>query len=104
MLRFSPPLPTTLEEDFPMSMHSEAVKEYLLNENEEFRRLARKHRELDERISILSRRFLLSDEEKFEESTLKKKKLALKDKMADFVRRHQMEHEAASRGARPAPA
>ena len=87
-----------------MSMHSEAVKEYLLSENEEFRRLARKHRELDERISVLSGRFLLSDEEKFEESTLKKKKLALKDKMADFVRRYKMEHEAASRGARPAPA
>ena len=87
-----------------MSMHSEAVKEYLLSENEEFRRLARKHRELDERISVLSGRFLLSDEEKFEESTLKKKKLALKDKMADFVRRYEMEREAASRGARPATA
>ena len=87
-----------------MSTHSEAVKEYLLSENEEFRRLARKHRELDERISVLSSRFLLSDEEKFEESTLKKKKLALKDRMAVFVRRYEMEHEAASRGARPAPA
>ncbi len=87
-----------------MSRHSEAVKEYLSSENEEFRRLARKHRELDERIAVLSGRFLLTDEEKFEESTLKKKKLALKDKMADFVRRYEMEQEAGSCGARPAPA
>ena len=87
-----------------MSRHSEAVKEYLLNENEEFQRLVRKHRELDERIAVLSGRFLPSDQEKFEESTLKKKKLALKDKMADFVRRYEMEREAGSRGARPAPA
>jgi uncharacterized protein YdcH (DUF465 family) len=101
MIRFSPASPTTLEEDFPMSKHSEAVKEYLLKENEEFKRLARKHRELDNRITSLSSRFLLSDEEKFEEASLKKKKLALKDKMADFVRRYEMEQ---SRGVRPAPA
>ena len=87
-----------------MSKHSEAVKEYLLKENEEFKRLARKHRELDDRITVLSGRFLLSEQEKFEEATLKKKKLALKDKMADFIRRYEVEHEAGSPGARPAPA
>lgn len=84
-----------------MSEHSETVKEYLLNENEDFKRLARKHRELDDRITRLSSRFLLSDKEKFEEAALKKKKLALKDKMANFVRRYEVEQ---SRGARPAPA
>ena len=64
----------TPEEESLMAKKPEAVKEFLLKENEEFRRLVRKHRELDERITVLSERFLLSDEEKFEEATLKKKK------------------------------
>jgi uncharacterized protein YdcH (DUF465 family) len=86
-----------------MAKNSQMVKEFLLKENEEFRRLARKHRELDERITSLSGRYFLSDEEKFEEATLKKKKLALKDKMADFIRRYETE-DAEHEGARPAPA
>lgn len=85
-----------------MAKHSEAVKEYLLKENEEFQRLAKKHRELDERITVLSERFLLSDEEKVEEATLKKKKLAIKDKMADLVRRYETERTASRPSARPA--
>ena len=72
-----------------MVNNSEAVRKFLLKENQEFRRLARKHRELDERLLVLSGRFLLSEEEKSEEVTLKKKKLALKDKMADIIRRHR---------------
>jgi hypothetical protein len=86
-----------------MVKNSEMVKEFLLKENKEFRRLARKHRELDERITSLSGRYFLSDAEKFEEATLKKKKLALKDKMADFIRRYETE-DTEHEGARPAPA
>ena len=86
-----------------MVKNSEMVKEFLLKENEEFRRLARKHRELDERITSLSERYFLSDSEKFEEATLKKKKLALKDKMAAFIRRYETE-DTEHEGARPAPA
>lgn len=87
-----------------MTMSSESAKEHLLKENEEFKRLARKHRELDERITVLSERFILSAAEKVEEATLKKKKLALKDRMADFIRRLQVESSAKNGGARTAPA
>jgi uncharacterized protein YdcH (DUF465 family) len=77
-----------------MRKDSRSVEDHLLKENEEFRRLARKHRELDERITGLTRRFLLSKEEKSEEVTLKKKKLALKDKMAILIRKQEIENEA----------
>jgi uncharacterized protein YdcH (DUF465 family) len=90
-----------------MPESSEAVREVLLQENEEFQRLAKKHQELEERLTFLSGKIFLSDEEKFEEVTLKKKKLALKDKMATLIRKYQGE-KAAGPGeaghARPAPA
>lgn len=90
-----------------MPESSDVVKEALLEENEEFQRLAKKHQELQERLTILSGKIFLSDEEKFEEVTLKKKKLALKDKMASLIRQHQGDKAAGHGGAghaRPAPA
>lgn len=79
-----------------MTTSSESVKEALLRENEEFQRLAQKHRELEDRLSSLSQKLLLSDDEKYEEVTLKKKKLVLKDKMADLIRQRE-----STDGARP---
>ena len=64
-----------------MPESSDAVKEALLEENEEFQRLAKKHQELQERLTILSGKIFLSDEEKVEEVTVKKKKLALKPRL-----------------------
>ena len=81
-------------EEILMRKDSRATEDHLLKENAEFRRLARKHRELDERLTDLTRRFLLSNEEKSEEVTLKKKKLALKDRMALLIRKQEMENEA----------
>ncbi len=64
------------------------VKELLLRESEEFQQLSRKHQELDERLTALTAKYLLSDEEKVEEVTLKKKKLVIKDRMAHMIRAH----------------
>jgi uncharacterized protein len=64
------------------------VKELLLRESEEFQQLSRKHQELDERLTALTAKYLLSEEEKVEEVTLKKKKLAIKDRMAHMIRAH----------------
>ena len=72
-----------------MSNDSDAIKELLLRENEEFQHLATKHHELESRLLVLSSRSFLSEEEKLEEVTLKKQKLALKDKMADLIRKRQ---------------
>ena len=42
-----------------MPESSDAVKEVLLEKNEEFQRLAKKHQELEERLTILSRQDFL---------------------------------------------
>ncbi len=65
-----------------------AVQELLMRECEEFQQLFRRHHELDERLSSLTEKRFLSDEEKVEQVTIKKKKLAIKDRMAFMMRSH----------------
>lgn len=69
-------------------MDENEIRERLLLENGEFKRIHDEHRRYEELLSSLRRKSRLSDEEKIEESDLKKRKLALKDKMykimADF--------------------
>ena len=64
------------------------VQDLLMKECEEFQQLSQRHRELDDRLSTLTEKLFLSDEEKFEEITIKKKKLAIKDRMAFMIRSH----------------
>ena len=87
-----------------MPESSETIREVLLQEDEEFQRLVQKHEELEERLTFLSGKIFLSAEEKLEEVTLKKKKLALKDKMAVLIRNYQGKRAAGPGEARPAPA
>ncbi len=71
------------------SLSFEETKELLKEENEEFARIYRKHRELDQKlIELEERRYLTSDEELMEKR-MKKDKLRLKDKMAEMIRDHQ---------------
>ena len=75
-------------------MHTENVqelKELLLKTDEEFRQLATQHHELDDRLHELSSKAYLSEPEQVQEVTLKKRKLHLKDKMEDILRRHRSE-------------
>jgi uncharacterized protein YdcH (DUF465 family) len=67
------------------------LKELLLKTDEEFRQLATQHHELDDRLHQLSAKTYLSEPEQLEEVTLKKRKLQLKDKMEDILRRHRTE-------------
>jgi uncharacterized protein len=62
------------------------LKHLLLETNEEYRQLATKHHELDDRLQELSTKHYLSDSEQIEEVTLKKQKLRLKDRMEDIAR------------------
>ena len=64
------------------------IKHLLLETNDEYRQLATKHHELDDRLHELSSKHYLSDTEQLEEVTLKKRKLHLKDRMEDIVRTH----------------
>lgn len=64
------------------------VHDVLMRESEEFQQLFQRHRELDDRLSDLAGKLMLSDIEKVEEVTIKKKKLAIKDRMAFMMRSH----------------
>jgi uncharacterized protein YdcH (DUF465 family) len=71
---------------------TQEVKNLLLREHEQYRELAERHHELDDRLHELTERHFLSDTEQFEETTLKKKKLALKDQMEMIVRDYAASH------------
>ena len=64
----------------------DAMKQQLLESNDEFRRLATQHHDLDDRIHNLAARQYLSEPEQLEEVTLKKRKLQLKDQMENMLR------------------
>ncbi len=65
------------------------LKNLLLETNEEYRQLATKHHELDDRLQELTSKQYLSDAEHVEEVTLKKRKLHLKDRMEEILRHHR---------------
>lgn len=62
-------------------MDEKTLRECLLEESEEFRRLVEEHRQCEERLEFLRHKGALTEEEAIEERMLKKKKLVLKDKM-----------------------
>jgi uncharacterized protein YdcH (DUF465 family) len=72
-----------------MSVDTHQLRELLLQSDQEFRELALKHHELDDRLHDLTTRAFLSETEQVEEVQLKKKKLQLKDKMEHILRRHR---------------
>ena len=75
---------------------TDSLREELMNHDPEFRELAREHNRYEQRLSELSALAYPSDEEQLEETTLKKKKLALKDQMytimAQYQRAHSLSH------------
>ncbi len=64
------------------------VKEQLLRTDAEYRELYQLHHELDEQIRSMSINPHPSEHEQLEEAQLKKRKLQLKDRMEDIVRRY----------------
>ncbi|HEY7413134.1 MAG TPA: YdcH family protein [Vicinamibacteria bacterium] len=58
----------------------------LLIHNDEYRKLDQEHHEYERRLSTLTEKAVLSDEEQVEETTLKKKKLQVKDRMEAIAR------------------
>jgi hypothetical protein len=72
-----------------MNEQSQGLKELLLRTDEEFHNLAAKHHELEDRLQELTTKHYLSQPEQLEEVTLKKRKLQLKDRMEDILRRHR---------------
>jgi uncharacterized protein YdcH (DUF465 family) len=68
---------------------ADSLKEQLMTNNPEFRELVREHHRYEERLSELSALSYPSDEEQLEETTLKKKKLAIKDQMYSLMLEHE---------------
>ncbi|OGD21579.1 MAG: hypothetical protein A2Y69_10815 [Candidatus Aminicenantes bacterium RBG_13_59_9] len=66
-------------------MDENEIRELLLREDGEFKRIFEEHRRRDGRLAALRNRGHLTDEEKVEESELKKRKLALKDRMYQMM-------------------
>jgi uncharacterized protein YdcH (DUF465 family) len=64
----------------------------LLRTDEEFHSLAAQHHQLEDRLHELTAKHYLSEPEQVEEVTLKKKKLQLKDRMEDIMRRHRLDN------------
>jgi uncharacterized protein YdcH (DUF465 family) len=85
-------------------MTAQDLKNLLLESDDEFRELAARHQDLEQRLHELSHRNYLSEPEQVEEVTLKKRKLQIKDQMEEIVRRRQQRtvipgtSEASARG------
>jgi uncharacterized protein YdcH (DUF465 family) len=77
---------------------SDEVKATLLKTDEGFRQLVTEHQALDEQIRRLSSHPFLSDQQQVEEVQLKKKKLALKDRIEAVLRGSSGHGMAASTG------
>ena len=72
-----------------MNGQSQDLTEQLLQSDEEFHDLFNKHHELENRLGQLTAKHYLSEPEHLEEVNLKKRKLQVKDRMEDILRRHR---------------
>jgi uncharacterized protein YdcH (DUF465 family) len=68
---------------------TEALKQHLLANDEQFAALVHEHKEYEKRLSELAALHYPSAEEQMEEITIKKKKLYLKDQMETIMRRYR---------------
>jgi uncharacterized protein YdcH (DUF465 family) len=75
-----------------MNEQTQALTELLLQTDEEFHRLSDQHHQLEGRLHELTEKHYLSEPEQLEEVTLKKRKLQVKDRMEDILRRRRQTH------------
>lgn len=76
-----------------MDMSSpDAVRDELIKSNSAFRDLVHQHQNYEERLSELAHLSYPSDDEQVEESTLKKKKLLIKDEIYAMMHEHSVSH------------
>jgi uncharacterized protein YdcH (DUF465 family) len=70
-----------------MTVNVQDHRSMLLQTDDEFRQLAARHKELEQRLAELAVKPHLTEPEHLEQATIKKRKLQLKDRMEDIVRR-----------------
>ena len=63
----------------------EEIVEKLLKDNVEFKKLKELHNEYEQKLEDFNKKHYLTDNEKVEKKTLKKKKLAAKDRLTAII-------------------
>ena len=74
---------------------STQVRDLLMANHEEFRRLVVEHTQYSQRLENLIQKRFLTEDEKLEEVRLKKLKLRLKDQMEIIERQFKQNHQVA---------
>lgn len=78
-----------------MSNRTAEIQRILNDEDPEFRQWQEEHRRCENRLYELTSKNEITVEEEMEEKTLKKRKLHLKDQMADRMRSYETQHAVA---------
>ena len=71
------------------------IQQVLSDADPEFRQLAEEHRKCDTRLTELTSKQDITTDEEIEEKLLKKRKLRLKDQMAERIRSYESQHAVA---------
>jgi len=79
-----------------MSNRFADIQRILSTEDSEFSAWLEEHHQCESRLTELSAKSQVSDDEELEEKTLKKRKLHLKDQMAARIRSYEATHAMAS--------
>ena len=78
-----------------MSNRTADIQRILSDEDPEFRQWAEEHKRCESRLHELTTKSDVTVDEEFEEKTLKKRKLHLKDQMAERIRSYDNNHAVA---------
>lgn len=68
----------------------DALRQELMESNEEFRQLVAEHQQCEQHLLALHQKTLLSQEDEIQEKQIKVHKLALKDRMELLMREHRL--------------
>jgi uncharacterized protein YdcH (DUF465 family) len=71
---------------------ADPVRDELLKSNPQFRELVHQHQDYETRLNELAHLTYPSDDEQLEETTLKKKKLLIKDEIYAMMQQHAVSH------------
>ena len=75
-------------------MDEGAVKDYLMKNDQRFRELVSEHQQFEQQLQRYSGKAFLTPDEQFQETVIKKKKLALKDQMQLLIHRFKAEQQS----------
>ncbi|HUP45527.1 MAG TPA: YdcH family protein [Thermoanaerobaculia bacterium] len=78
-----------------MSNRTADIQQFLSQEDPEFQHWIDEHHRCEERLSELTSKNEVTADEEIEEKTLKKRKLRLKDQMAERIRSYESTHATA---------